>query len=128
MREIKFRGISIETGKFVYGGIWQPHDPLCDEPNKEVYIVVTEDLGDVLGSEIIEVDPETVGEFTGFTDKNEVDIYEGDIVVSGISKLKSIVVFEEGSFALKNDKDYPQPCIRHFDLNEIEIIGNIHEN
>lgn len=116
MREIKFRGKSIETGEWIYGDIQQFED--------RIYI-----CNHCTGHGYIKVCPKTVGQFINAYDKKKAEIYHGDLFEDSTGV--SIVVW--------NDK-YASWCLRrkgwfydHFfgeavDPQDGEIIGNIHEN
>lgn len=89
-----------------------------------------------------EVYPESVGLFTGLVDRNNMYIYEGDIVkhpyVDPIFRdlvegkdgdgVTSEVVFHDGAFVVKYDEDdyiYLDAFTRH---GYVEVIGNVFEN
>ena len=96
MRTIKFRGKSKSTKQWVYGyvrEIWASKQEDCR------YVIcpsMSFENDGFTDSEETEVIPETVGEFSGMTDKNGNDIYENDIVFydNHISKCS----FLKGSF------------------------------
>lgn len=76
---------------------------------------------------MFEVDPETVGQYTGSIDKNRTKIFEGDIV-RAITHLTDIyvgaVTFENGAFWYKNWSWFKF----QFKFEKTEIIGNIYDN
>ena len=87
-------------------------------------------------------------EWTGYTDKNEKDIYEGDIISSPNKQItKGIIYFSQASFWYKEwDEMYEEwhheelgfteqygskkHGILHWSANRIalEVIGNVYEN
>lgn len=144
-REIKFRGKRLDTGEWVYGDLLHYTDGSVD-------IRVTAEkkqTGEFAGkpfysiaAESHEIDPATVGQYIGLDDKNDEEIYEGDVVSAtefqydGSDKpFRGVVAFHCGEWQIwpNSETEFWGPdgspslfYIRGQD-DEFEVIGNVHD-
>ena len=126
MREIKFRGKRIDNSEWIYGFIWQKLNP-HKETNEYLQPVFMQTGVNI--DQWHEVDPSTVGQYTGRKDKNGKKIYEGDRVNGGIyngSYYIGVVEFYKGEFGLSPEGKFAEGWCE-LTFPELEIIGNIHE-
>lgn len=139
MREILFRGRRIDNGEWVEG--YFVHQ------GNEAYIFTQEqvdfgiDIGGFLDCcQMNEVDPATIGQYTGLKDVNGQRIFEGDILKEkrfGNKYFIHVVGFGESSFGTRRvvNEKFDSLFIPFDDLDnpmctwlESEVIGNIHDN
>lgn len=128
-REILFRGKRTYNGKWVEGS-------LVVTSQGGAYIISTvEDKRDatVLVNQCsLNVDPETVGQYTGLTDKNGVRIFEGDIVRYDVNYHDMVISYDVenwGGWLYEDMDDNMQAySIYEFCLKDIAVVGNIHDN
>lgn len=139
MREILFRGKTAK-GKWVYGAYYKQTHYYGDEKNIDCIITSTDVLSNDLWLDYEEVINETVGQFTGLTDKNGKKIFEGDILAveddEGDRQLDGVVKY--GKFNCSCCDGVYGWYIDGGDIRRLDspsdddlmivVIGNIHDN
>lgn len=127
MRDILFKAKRLDNGKWVQGDLVRTFERY----GVHAFIWVRDD-SEYLGVKEFEVDPETVCQYTGFTDKNGVKIFENDVVTCWTlyqMYCESVVKWdkENAKFVLEGmDKNLSGRCAMRGDYG-YTVIRNIHD-
>ena len=138
-REILFRGKRVDNDEWVFGDLIR--NLIYDGREKEMRIgeIYFEHNGDIHGTAVYKVIPETVGQYTGIVDKNGKKIFEGDILrytwdtLSGEKKPYTYVISyndKEARVMGECDSDDIQCLLPTFKYvgKRGEVVGNVYDN
>lgn len=115
MREIKFRGYDKKENEMFYSSMYQDKTSMAYGLGNFL-----RECGDI---------EDTLMQYTGFKDKNEVEIYEGDIIEYMTGQLKHIPTKHKVTW-LKDEARFSFGCKanKQYMFYNTVVIGNIYEN
>ena len=125
-REILFRGKRIDNGEWMEGYVSKYFDGF-----KTATCIAWPTRETITGSLCYDVDPATVGQYTGLTDKNGKKIFEGDVMEFDAYGLhyKGVVSFVDGNFCVMCNRPTASPFLDSaIKQHDAICVGNTHDN
>ena len=134
MRDILFKAKTTPKGTGEFNEVWGQGDLVTSNGKYYIHpkantVSVINELGRLLVMH--EVQPDTICQFTGLTDKNGSKIWENDIVADKRYKYRVVWDEEEGSWMLEETAStarYGLAGIGRINSDKFEVVGNVFDN
>lgn len=127
MREIVFRGKTCDGSEWLAGYLVREY---VQDYHDYDFKIVDADTGVRRP-----VNPDTVGQFTGMVDANDLMIYEGDIlrITRFDDPYIGVVSFRDSCFISESYSSNTLMMVErvpldHYDSSELTIVGTVHDN
>ena len=124
IREVIFRGKRTDNGEWVEGDLLHYESgemAICKGFSKYGY-----EATEIIGRQ--KVIPETVGQYTGLTDKNGMKIFEGDILTIENEGVYAAIKYNESNAAFYVEDEDHEDYLGEAWETDVVIIGNIHDD
>lgn len=127
MREILFKAKRIDNGEWVEGYYQKKYDFLGKR-----HLILHAD--NYVKWECVEIDPETLCQFTGLCDKNGNRIWENDILMAHLDEsypedvTYETVEWNVAGWVTREASSTDRQYLDKFDLEHYEVVGNIFDN
>lgn len=115
-REILFKAKRIDNGEWVEGYYVKTRLGTDIKPSDVIFVPFKINRNEEWGW--IKIDPDTLCQYTGLTDKNGKKIWENDLLGHKLNRVE----FLNGTYCINGDRSL------FFEANTNEVIGNIFDN
>ena len=137
-REIKFRAKALKQDTWCYGSYFKhikrqvsPIDHSLKNEDIE-HLMISNGFADWNMPRAITatlVNPNTVGQFIGFRDKNKKEIYEGDLIrINDKEDLYKVEWNEDNAAFILTTIDFIKADFDCYYADELEVVGNVYDN
>lgn len=123
MREFIFRGKRADNGEWIYG-YYVRYDDIKDNGKDDCSYIIQKHNGEHFP--FVKVISETIGQYTGQTDKHGKKIFEGDIVRGMMDWGPAGMLETVVDIGFKNSVGGYR--WNYFDMDTVEVIGNVYDN